>query len=157
MACLLLIPVLLISIGYQPKSSFKGSLNLLVFPGSSAGKESACNAGDPSLSPGLGRSSGEGIGYPLQYPRAFLVAQRVKNLPAMWQTWVQPLGWEDPLEKSMATHSSILSWTTPMDSGAWQATIHGVARVGHDLAVKPPPSILKVAWVLQFDFLLVYE
>ena len=45
----------------------------------------------------------------------------------------------------------------PMGRGAWQATIHGVARIGHDLAVKPPPSILKVAWVLQFDFLLVYE
>ena len=53
------------------------------FPGSSAGKESACNAGDPGLIAGLGRSSGEGLGYPLQYPWASLTAQLVKNLPAM--------------------------------------------------------------------------
>ena len=75
---LLLVPVLLISLGYQPKSSFKGSLNLLVFPGRSASKESACNAGDPSLSPELGRSSGEGMGYPLQYSWTSLVAQMVR-------------------------------------------------------------------------------
>ena len=55
--------------------------------GSSAGKESACNAGDPSSIPRLGRSPGEGIGYPLQYSWASLVAQNVKNLPAMWETW----------------------------------------------------------------------
>ena len=58
--------------------------------------------------PGSGRSSGEGIGYPLQYSWASLVAQLVKNLPAMRETRVQSLGWEDPLEKGMATHSSIL-------------------------------------------------
>ena len=58
-------------------------------PGSSAGKESACNAGVPSLIPGLGRSAGEGIGYPLQYSWASLVAQLIKNLPAMRETWVQ--------------------------------------------------------------------
>ena len=59
------------------------------FPGSSAGKESACNAGDPGLIPGSGRSTGEGIiGYPLQYSWASLVAQLVKNLPAMQETWV---------------------------------------------------------------------
>ena len=55
--------------------------------------------GDPGLIPGSGRSSGEGIGYPLQYSWASLVGQLVKNLPAMWETWVQSLGWEDPLEK----------------------------------------------------------
>ena len=66
------------------------------FPHSSAGKESACNAGDPSSIPGLGRSPGEGIGYPLQYSWASLVAQLVKNPPAMWETWVQPRVWEDP-------------------------------------------------------------
>ena len=66
--------------------------------------------GDPSLIPGLGRSSGEGIGYPLQYFGASLVAQLVKNPPAMQETWVRSLGWEDPLEKGMATHSSILAW-----------------------------------------------
>ena len=55
---------------------------------SSAGKESSCNAGDPSLIPGLESSAGEGIGYPLQYSWASRVAQLVKNLPAMWETWV---------------------------------------------------------------------
>ena len=58
------------------------------FPHSSVGKESACNAGDPGLIPGLGRSTGEGIGYPLQCSWASLVAQLVKNLPAIWETWV---------------------------------------------------------------------
>ena len=72
------------------------------------GKESTCNAGDPSSIPGLGRSAGEGMGYPLQYSWTPLVAQLVKNLPAMWETWVQSLGWENPLEKGRATHSSIL-------------------------------------------------
>ena len=62
---------------------------------SSVGKESSCNAGDPSLIPGLGRSAGEGIGYPCQYSWASLVAQLVKNLPAMQEILVQPLGWED--------------------------------------------------------------
>ena len=98
------------------------------FLGSSAGNESTCNAGDPGLIPGSGRSLGEGIGYPLQYSWASLVAQVVKNLPAMWETWVRPLGWEDPLEEGMATHSSILAWRIPMDRGAWQTTVHGVAK-----------------------------
>ena len=79
----------------------------------SVSKESTCNAGDPSLIPGLGRSSGEGIGYPLQYSWASLVAQLVKNPLAMRETWVQSLGWEDPLEKGKATHSSILTWRIP--------------------------------------------
>ena len=65
------------------------------FLGSSVGKESACNAGDPSLTPGSGRSTGEGIAYPLQSSGASLVAQLVKNLPAMRETGVQSLGWED--------------------------------------------------------------
>ena len=68
-------------------------------PHSSVGKESACNAGDPCSIPGLGRSAGEGIGYPLQYSQASPEAQRVKNLPAIRETWFQSLGWEDPLEK----------------------------------------------------------
>ena len=62
--------------------------------------------------PGLGRSTGEEIGYPLQYSWASLVAQLVKNLPAIQETWVQSLSWED-LEKEMATHSSILAWKIP--------------------------------------------
>ena len=81
------------------------------FPGSSAGKKkSACNAGDLSSISGLGRSTGEGIGYSLQYSWVSLVTQLVKNLPAMQETWVWSLGWEDSLEKGTATYSSILVW-----------------------------------------------
>ena len=85
----------------------------MCIPGSSAGKESACSAGDPGLIPESGSSAGEGTGSPLQYSWAPLVAQLVKNLPAMWETWVGSLGWEDPLEKGTATHSSILDWRIP--------------------------------------------
>ena len=89
------------------------------FPDSSAGRESACKAGDPGSIPGSGRSPGEGIGYPLQYSWASLVAQTVKSPPAMQETWVRSLGLEDPLEEGMATHSSILAWRIPMGRGAW--------------------------------------
>ena len=82
----------------------------LLFPDSSVGKESTCNAGDPGSIPGSGRPTGEAIGYPLQYSWASLVAQVVKNPPAMQETWLQSLGWEDPLEKGKATHSSALAW-----------------------------------------------
>ena len=75
------------------------------FPYSLAGKEFTCNAGDPGSIPGLGRFPGEGIGYPLQYSWASLVAQLVQNLPAVQETWVWSLCWEDPLEKGKATHS----------------------------------------------------
>ena len=61
-----------------------------------------------------------------------MVAQTVKNQPAVQETSVQSLGWEDPLEEGMATHSSILAWRIPMDRGAWQATVHGVAKRRHD-------------------------
>ena len=87
----------------------------LFFPGkslgfldSSVGRESACNAGNPGSIPGSGRSAGEGIGSPLQYSWVSPVAQLVKNPPAMQETWVRSLGWEDPLETGKATHSSIL-------------------------------------------------
>ena len=70
----------------------------LGFPGSSAVKESTCSAGDLHLISGLGRSAGEKMGYPLQYSWASLVAQLIKNLPAVWETWGRSLGWEDPLE-----------------------------------------------------------
>ena len=93
------------------------------FPDSSVGKESACNAGDPSSIPESGRSPGEGIGYPLQDSWASLVAQLWNNLPAMQETWVRPLGWEDPPEKGMATHSSVLSWRI-----LWTVLVHGVAK-----------------------------
>ena len=86
-------------------------------PGSSAGKESACNTGDPGSIPESGRSPGEGIGYPLQYSWASPVAQLVKNPPAMWETWVPSLGWEDPLEKGKATHSVF-----------WPGEFHGLAK-----------------------------
>ena len=89
---------------------------------SSVGKESACNAGDPCSIPGLGRFPGEGIGYPLQYSWASLVAQLVKNLPAVQETWVQSLVWGDPLEEGKTTHSSILAWRIP-----W-TVVHGVAK-----------------------------
>ena len=67
----------------------------------------------PSSIPGLGRSPGEGIGYPLQYSWASLVAHLIKNPPAMWETWLRSLDWEDPLEKGTDTHSSILAWRIP--------------------------------------------
>ena len=87
----------------------------LKFPDSSVGKESACNAGDSSSTPWLGRSAGEGIGYPLQYSWASPMAQLVENSHAMWETWVWSLGWGDPLEKQKATHSSI-----------WPGEFHGL-------------------------------
>ena len=88
------------------------------FPSGSDSKESACNTGDPSSIPRSGIAPGEGHGYPLQYSWASLVAQLVKNPPAMWKTWVRSMDWEDPLEEGMATHSSILAWRIPMDSVA---------------------------------------
>ena len=86
---------------------------------------------------GWGRSPGEGLGYPLHYSWASLVVQMVKNppakkekknSPAVWETWLQSLGWEDPLEEGMATHSSILAWRIPMDRGDWQATVHELIK-----------------------------
>ena len=77
--------------------------------------------------PGLGRFTGEGIGYPLQYSWASLVTQLVKNLPEMRETWVRSLGWEDPLEKGKATHSGILAWRIP-----WTVESTGSQRVRHN-------------------------
>ena len=98
------------------------------FPGRSTDKESTCTAGDLSSTPGLGKSPEGGIGYPVQYSWASLVAQMVKNLSVMWEIWVQSLGWEDPLEEGMATHSGILAWRIPMNRGGWRATVHGVSK-----------------------------
>ena len=92
------------------------------FCDSSVGEESACNAGDPGSIPGSGRSPGEGLGYPLKYSWASLVAQTVRNPPAVRETRVQSLGWEDPLEKGTTTHCSILTWRIP----------RGSQRVGHN-------------------------
>ena len=123
---------------------------VLGFPGRSVGKESTCNAGDPGLIPGLGRSTGEGIVYPLQYSWTFLVAQLVKNLPAMWETWVQSLGWEDPLEKGKATHSSILAWRIPRTVKSW----------GHkELDTTEQLSLHFCSWqvILVFHFMIVIK
>ena len=87
------------------------------FPDSSVGKESSYKAGDSGSILGSGRSTGEGIGYPLQYSWASLVAQLVKNLPAMWETWVWSLCWEDPLEKGKVP--------TPV---FWPGEFHGLYR-----------------------------
>ena len=95
----------------EESPSLEGSLE--GYSDSSVDKESTCNAGDPTSIPGSGRCTGEGIGYPLQNSWASLVAQLVKNLPIMQETWVRSLGWEDPLEKGKATHSSILAWRIP--------------------------------------------
>ena len=139
------------------------------FSHSSVGKESACNAGDPGSITGSGRSAGEGLGYPLQYSWASLVAQLLKNSPAMRETWVQSLGWEDPLKKGKATHSSILAWRIPLT--VWGHTVMGSQRVGQDWAtftfkrwrgryihylerecwvVKGPYGPLKWLWILFF-------
>ena len=80
----------------QFKNIYTELIRVMGFPDSSVGKEFTCNAGDPSSVPESGRSPVEGIGYPLQYSWASLVAQLVKNLPAMRETWVRSLGWEDP-------------------------------------------------------------
>ena len=97
------------------------------FPGSSAGKESACNAGDPCLITGSGRSSGEGIGYPLQYSWASLVAQMVKNLPAL-----RDLGSTPGLGRSPGGgHGNPHQYScleNPMDRRAWWAIDHGVTK-----------------------------
>ena len=81
--------------------------------------------------PGSGRSTGKGIGYPLQYSWASLVAQLVKNPPAMWETRVRSLGWEDPLEKGKATHSSVWAWRIP-----WTVQSMGSQRIRHNIATK---------------------
>ena len=82
------------------------------FPDSSVGRvHLQCRR--PCFDSWVGKIPGEGVGYPLQYSWASLVAQLVKNPPAMRETWVQFLSWEDPLEKGKSTHSSILTWRIP--------------------------------------------
>ena len=93
------------------------------FPGSPVGKESTCNVEDPASISWLGRSAGERIHYPLQYSWSSPAAQLVKNMPTMWETWVQSLGCKDTLEKEKAIHSSFLAWRIPMDR-----IVHGVAK-----------------------------
>ena len=86
------------------------------FPNSSVGKESSCNAGDPGSIPELGRSPGEGIGYPLQYSWPSLVAKLIKNLPA----WIRSLGWKDLLEKGILQYSSL--------ENSIDCIVHGVTK-----------------------------
>ena len=102
------------------------------FPGSSAGKESACNSGDLGSVPRSGRSPGEGIGYPLPYSWASLVAQMVNNPPATQETWVQSLGWEDPLKEGTPTTPVLLPGESP-GTVACQAPLSiGLQRVRQD-------------------------
>ena len=127
------------------------------FPGSSADKESACNAGGPGSIPGSGRSPGEGRGYPIQYSWAFLVAPMVKNSRAMQETWVWSLGWEDPVEESMATHSSILAWRIPLNRGPWQATVHGVTKSRTQLSTAQHPDIYIIKCDIIFKSLFLSD
>ena len=101
-------------------------------PDSSVGRESACSAGDPGLIPGSGSSPGEGIGYSDHYSWASLVSQTVKNLPAMWETRVWVLDWEDPLEEGMGKHSSILALELPWTEEPGRLQSMGLQRVGHN-------------------------
>ena len=106
------------------------------FPGGSAGKESACTRGEPALIPGLGSCPGEGIGYPLQYSWASLVVQTVNSMQAMWETWVQSLGWEDPLEEGMAPYSIFLPRESPWTEEPGGPQSMGSQRVRQDEATK---------------------
>ena len=103
-------------------------MHLRGFPGSSASKESTCNAGDPGLIPGSGRSPGERIDYPPQYSWAFLVAQLVKNLLAMGETWVLSLGWEDPWRRERLPNPIF-----------WPGEFHGLYRL----------SLLRIDWPMD--------
>ena len=111
------------------------------FPDSSVGKESACNAGDPGSIPGSGRSTGEGIDCPLQCSSP--VAQLVKNLSAVWETWVQSLSWEDPLEKGKVTRSSILPGEFHGLYSTWGR------RVGHDWATYAHCPFLRIVFEIH--------
>ena len=107
-------------------------------------KNPPANGGDAGPIPGLGRSPRGGHGNPLQYAWASLVAQMVKNTPAMQETWVRSLSWEDPLEEGMTTHSSILAWKIPWteDPGGLQSM--GSQRVGHNCSNSAHrPKLLK--------------
>ena len=84
--------------------------------------------GVPKASQTLGLESSAWILSMPEMERASLVAQTVKNLSTMRETWVRSLDWEDPLEEGMATHSSVLAWRVPLDRGAWRAAVHGVTE-----------------------------
>ena len=117
---------------------------------------------DPGLIPGVGRSPGEGLDYPLQYSWTSFVAQQVKNRPAMWEIWVPSLNWEDPLEKGMATHSSVLAWRkfhglcSPWGRKEWDLT----ERLSLSFSSHQAAKILELQlqrqsfqWIFRVDFL----
>ena len=99
------------------------------FPGSSPYKEFICNAGDLGLTPGSGR---EGIGYPSQYSWVSLVAQMVKNLPAMQETWVGSLGWEDPWRRAWQPTPVFLPRESPWTEEPGGLQFMGLQRVAHN-------------------------
>ena len=99
-----------------------------VFAGSSASKESACDAGDPSAIPELGRPPGEGLSQPLLYSWASLVVHMVYNLLIMQEIWAQSLVWEYPLEEGHGNSLQYSCLGNPMNRGAWRATVSGVAK-----------------------------
>ena len=111
---------------------------VLGFPSSSVVKGSVCNAGVPGLIPGSGRSAGEGVSYPLQYPWASPVTQLVKNPPAILETWDWPLVWEDPLEKERLPSTVF-----------WPGEYHGLYSIwGHK-------ELDMTEWPLTVDYMLV--
>ena len=116
--------------------------SMVGFPDSSVGKESSCNTGDPGLIPGSGRSAGEGNGYPLQYSWAFPVAQLIKNPPAMWETWVWSLGWEDPWRRERLPTPVFRSGEFHGLYSPWESQ-----RVGHDWAT----FTLTHSWFTMFQ------
>ena len=120
----------------------------LDFPGSPAGKESACNVGVLGSIPGLGSSPGEGIGYPLQYSWASRVAQLVKNPTAMSETWVRSLVWEDPLGKGMVNHSVFLPRETPQTEEPARPQPIGSQRAGQTEQLSTQHSALTRCWVM---------
>ena len=136
---------LLIYIQYELKTGSETN----GFRGSSAGKESTYNAGDPGSIPRLGRFPGEGIGYPFL---GFPGGSDGKNLPAMQETWVPSLGWEDPLEEGMATHSSILAWTIPCKEEPGRLQSMGSRRVGHNWATK-----YNTTWSNKYTYVRFYH
>ena len=109
-----------------------------------SGKESTDSARDPSVFPGLGRSPGEGIAFPLLYSWASLMAQLVKNLPAMGEPWIWYLGWEDLLEERMAIPWSILAWGIPWAEEPGSLQSMGSQRVGHDRMTKHSTKTRKI-------------
>ena len=124
---------------------------ILGFPHSSVAKESGYNAEDPSSIPRSGRSAGEGIGYRLQYSWASLVAQLVWNPPAMWETCVRSLGWEDLLEKGKSTHSSICL------ENSMDYIVHGITKgrtQWSDLHVTSVLILFILLYIIPLEFIL---